>query len=92
MLERIVDEPHPALAVARRLGVGKARQSGVVDAAEFPVEIGGLRLHTAERSDGAWIFVAPVEPGPSQDLRAAMVDARRHAKAVQLYLMQPLRP
>jgi hypothetical protein len=43
-VEGVIDEPHSALAVARSLGMGEARQSGVVNAAEFAVEIGGLRL------------------------------------------------
>jgi hypothetical protein len=34
--------------------------------------------------------VGPVETGPSQVLRAVVVDARRHAKAVQFYFV--LRP
>ena len=90
-IEGVIDELHAALAVGRRLGMGEARQSGVIDAAEFAVEIGGLRLHIRERRDGAWIFVAPVEAGPSQELRAAIVDARGHAKAVQFDLVEPLR-
>ena len=56
------------------------------------VSIRGLRPHIRKRRGGAWIFVEPVEAGSSQELRAAMIDARGHAKAVQLYLMQPLRP
>ena len=83
---------HAALAVSRRLGVGKARQSGIVDAAQFPVEVGGFRLHIRERRECAWIFVAPIKPGPGEELRAAMVEARRHAKAVQFYFVQPPRP
>jgi hypothetical protein len=31
----LVDESNPALAIARRLRSGKARQSGIIDAAEF---------------------------------------------------------
>ena len=30
--------------------------------------------------------------GPGQQLRTAVVDPRGHAKAVQLYFVQPLRP
>jgi hypothetical protein len=45
-IESVVDEPNSALAVARRLGMGKARQSGVVDATEFAIEIGGLPSHS----------------------------------------------
>ena len=43
-IEGVVDEPNLALAVGSRLRVREARQSGVVDAAEFAVEVGGLRL------------------------------------------------
>ena len=46
-IEGVIDEPHLALAVGRRLGVGEAGQSGVVDAAEFAIDVGGLRLHSA---------------------------------------------
>lgn len=35
-------------------------------------------------------FVGLVETGPSQELNAAIVDARRHPKAVQFYFMQLL--
>ena len=91
-IESVIDELHVALAVGRRLGVGEARQSSLVDAAEFAVEIGGLDVQVRERRDGAWIFVGPVEPGPSQQLHAAVVDARGHAIAVQLDFVQPLRP
>src|ERR1700722_15319133 len=45
-----------------------------------------------QRRDGPRILVGPGEPGPGQQLRLAVVDARRHAKSVELYLMQPLRP
>ena len=88
-IEGVVDEPNLALAVGRGLGVGEARQSGVVDAAELAVEIGGLHL---ERRDGVRIFVGPVEPRPGQQLHAAIVDTRRHAEAVELDLLHPLRP
>ena len=30
--------------------------------------------------------------GPGQELHTAVIEARGHAKAVELYLMQPLRP
>jgi hypothetical protein len=63
-IEGVVDESHPALAVGRRLGVGKARQSDLVDAAELAIEIGGLRPHIRQRRDCAWIFAGPVEAGP----------------------------
>ena len=91
-IEGVIDEPHLALAVGRRLRLREARQSGVVDAAEFAVEIGGLHLQVRERRDGARIFVGPVEPGSGQELHAAIVDARGHTIAVQFDFMQPLRP
>jgi hypothetical protein len=53
----------------RRLGMGKARQSRVVGAAEFAVEIGGLRVERREGLDGAWIFGRPVETGPREALQ-----------------------
>ena len=91
-IESVIDELHIALAVGRRLGMGEARQSSLIDAAEFAVEISGLHVQVRERRDGARIFVGPVEPGPSQKLHAPVVDARGHAIAVELYFMQPLRP
>ena len=42
--------------------------------------------------DGASIFVDPVEPGPGKKLHAAIVDARRHAEAIEFDLIDPLRP
>ena len=54
--------------------------------------IGGLHVQVRERRDGARIFGGPVEPGPGQELHAAVVDARGHAIAVQLDLVHPLRP
>ena len=91
-IERVIDETHAALAVGRRLGVGEARQAGLVDAAEFAVDIGGLHVQIRERRDGARIFGSPVEAGPGQQLHTAVVDARGHTIAVQLDLVQPLRP
>jgi hypothetical protein len=44
-IEGTINEPHIALAVGRRLGMGEARQAGVVNATEFAVEIGSLRLN-----------------------------------------------
>ena len=90
-IEGVIDEMHAALAVGRRLGVGEARQSGFVDAAEFAVEIGGLHVQVRERRDGAWIFGRPVEAGSGQELHAAIVDARGHAIAVELDFVDPLR-
>jgi hypothetical protein len=44
-IEGIVDKLRAALAVGRCLNLREAQQSGVINAAEFAVEIGGLRLH-----------------------------------------------
>jgi hypothetical protein len=41
-IEGVIDEPNPALAIGRSLGVGEARRSSFIDAAEFAVKIGGL--------------------------------------------------
>jgi hypothetical protein len=91
-IEGVVDEPHLAFAVGRRLDMGEARQAGLVDTAELAVEISGLYVQVPERRDDAWIFAGPEEPGSGQQLRMAVVDARGHAKAVQFDFMQPLRP
>ena len=48
-VEGIVDEPRAALAVGRGLRLGEARRPGVVNAAEFAVDIGGLHPHVGER-------------------------------------------
>jgi hypothetical protein len=91
-IEGIDDEPYFALAVSRRLGMGKAGQSGVVDAAELAVDIGGLQAEVRECGDDTGIFRSPVEAGPGQKLHAAVVDARGHAKSVEFDFVQPLRP
>ena len=89
--ESVINDVNAALAVARRLGVGEAGSSGVIDTAKFAVEIRGLRVEVRQRGDDAWIFGPPIEPGPGQQLPVSIVDERSHAKAVQFYLMQPLR-
>jgi hypothetical protein len=61
-IEGVVDKENAALAVGRHLGVSKTRQSGVVDASEFAVDVGGLRLQIGEHRDDARIFVSPVQP------------------------------
>jgi hypothetical protein len=68
----------------------EAWQSCAVDAAKLAVEVGCLDVQGLKRRDRARIFGAPVEPGPGQKLRAAVVDPRRHAISVQLYFMHPL--
>ena len=90
-IESVINEARIALAVGRRLRLGEAWQSGIVDAAKLAVDVGGLHVQVRECCDGAWIFVGPIEPGPSQKLNAAVVDARGHAEAVEFDFMQPLR-
>jgi hypothetical protein len=91
-VEGIIDEMHAALAVRRCLRMRKARQSSIVDAAEFAVEIGRLHVYVGEHCGGAWIFGSPIEPGPGEKLNSAIVNSRGHTVAVELYLMHPLRP
>src|SRR5580692_5911667 len=91
-IESVIDEMHAALAVARRLGTGKAGQSGVVDATKFPIDIGGLHVDVRQRGEDTRIFGAPVEAGPGEQLHAAAIDPCRHAIAVQLYFMHPSWP
>ena len=90
-IEGVIDEMHAALAVGRRLGVGEARQSGFVNAAEFAIEVGGLHIQVRERRRGTWIFGRPIEAGPGKELHAAIVDARGHAIAVEFDFVDPLR-
>jgi hypothetical protein len=53
-----------------------------------------MRLHiqVRQRGRGARIFVGPVQSSSREKLHTAVVDPRSHSIAVQLYLMQPLRP
>jgi hypothetical protein len=91
-IESVIDEPHFVLAVCGRLRLCEARQSGLVDAAELAIDIGGLHIHVRQGGNHAWIFARPVEPSAGQQLHTAIVDARGHAVTVELDLMQPLRP
>jgi hypothetical protein len=88
-IEGVIDEPNVALAVGRRLSMGEAWQPLFIDATQLAVDIGGLHVQARERCNGAWIFGGPIEPGPRQQLNAA-VDARGHAIAVELDLVHPL--
>ena len=90
-IEGVIDEAHAAFAVGRSLGLGKARQSGLVDPAELAVDIGGLRLHIRRAPRWRRIFGGPIEAGSGEELHTAVVDARGHAKAVQFDLVHPLR-
>ena len=47
-VEGVVDEPRAAFAVGCSLGAGEAGQFGVIDAAEFAVEIGGLHVQVGD--------------------------------------------
>lgn len=42
-VEGAIDAPHFALALGR-LGMGETRQPGLIDVADFALEIGGLRV------------------------------------------------
>src|ERR1700722_13989703 len=91
-IESVKDELHVALAVGRRLGLREARQSRLVDAAKLAVDIGCLYVQVREGGNGAWIFGGPVQARSGQELHAAVIDARGHTVAVELDLMDPLRP
>ena len=47
-IENVVDEPNPSLAIASSLGLGKAGQTVVANAAQFAVEISGLNAQLRE--------------------------------------------
>jgi hypothetical protein len=89
-IESVKDEPSGALGVGRCLDAREAGQSGIVDAAELAIEIGGLHLQTRQRRGGARIFGGPVKAGPGQKLHPPFVDPRGHAISVQLNFMHPL--
>jgi len=91
-IESVIDEQRGALAIGRRLRLGEARQTSVVDATEFAVGIGGLYVQVRECGDGARIFVCPVEPGAGEQLDVTVLDARSYSVAVEFDFVQPLRP
>ena len=70
-IESIIDELHIAFAVGRGLGVGESRQSSLIDAAEFPIDVSGLNVQVRERCDSDRIFVGPVEAGPKSAVARA---------------------
>jgi hypothetical protein len=88
-IESVIDKPDPALAVGRRLNWAKLGNPASSTPQSSPSMLSSFRPHIGKSLDDAWIFVGPVEPGPSQELPAAMIDTRGHAKAVQLYFMVP---
>src|ERR1700678_2621237 len=91
-IESVIDEVHAAFAIGRRLRPGEVGQTGLVDTAEFAVDIGGFHPHIGQRCDGARIFVGPVEASASEQLNSTIVDARGHTESVQFDFMHPLRP
>ncbi len=68
------------------------RESIVADATQLAIEIGGLHRQLRERGDDRRVFVAPVESGPGQQLHPSTLCTRRHAEAVDLDFVNPLRP
>ena len=91
-IESVIDELDVAFAVGCRLGAGEHRQPSLIDAAEFPVDVSGLNVQVCQRCDRAWIFVGPIQAGPSEQLHAPVVDTYRRAIAVQFDFVQPLSP
>ena len=91
-IEGVIDKPNPALAIGSGLGVGEARQASIIDAAEFASRCAVFTFRLARAAMALGYLSLQSRPVQSQELRAAMIDPRRHAKSVQLYLVQPLRP
>ena len=81
-----------AFAIGRRLRLREAGQTGLVDTAEFAVDISGFHPHIGQRRDGARISVGPVEASSGEQLNPTIVDARSHTESVQFDFMHPLRP
>jgi hypothetical protein len=63
-IEGVIDDLNAALAIARRLGMGEAGQSSVIDATKLAIDVSGLYLEVCKRGDDARIFSRPVESGP----------------------------
>jgi hypothetical protein len=59
-IEAVKDDPRIARAVGHSLGVGEARQSGVVKAAELAVDVGGLQRALRWRLDILAVQSSPV--------------------------------
>jgi hypothetical protein len=91
-IESVIDELYIAFTIGRRPGLRESRQPSLIDAAQFAIDVSGLDVQVRQRRDRAWIFVGPVEPGPSQELNPSIVDTCRHSVSVQLDFVQPLRP
>ena len=90
-IESVIDEPSAPLAISRRLRMGEARQSGIIDATEFPVDVGGLDIWIRERCNGAWIFLSPVESGASQASRTPLSMRAAMRKPSSFDFVQPFR-
>ena len=75
--------------IHRRLEPAEYRRAVSIESAELAVEIGRLHLQGAKRLDRAPVAVRPVQPRARQQLDVAAVDARMHAVAVVLDLVQP---
>ena len=87
-IESVIDDVNAALAARVWAKLGSPASSPT----KLAIDVSGLYLEVRKRGDDARIFGRPVEPGPGQQLRMAIVDARGHTIAVELDLMQPLRP
>ena len=83
------DELIRAAFVHRRLEAAEHRHAVAVERAKLAVEIGRLHLQGAKRLDRAPVAMRPVEACAGQQLDVAAVDARVHAVAVVLDLVQP---
>ena len=78
-----------AAFIHRRLEAAEHRDAIAIERAQLAVEIGGLHLQGAKRLDRAPVAVRPIQACPGQQLDVAAVDARMHAVAVVLDLVQP---
>ena len=83
------DELIGAAFIHRRLEPAEDRHAVGIERAQLAVEIGRLHLQRAKRLDRAPVAMRPVEAGAGQQLDVAAVDARMHAVAVVLDLVQP---
>jgi hypothetical protein len=68
-VERVKDKMRPTRSVGRSLRLGETRQAVFVQAAQFPVDVGGLRPHGRECRQYDGIFGAPIEARASSSTR-----------------------
>ena len=75
-----------------QISVGDLGQnySGGNNAAQLAVQIGVARTERRYRGGDRRIFMGPVEPGASQQLHRAALEARMHAVAVEFDFVEPL--